>query len=145
MRQREAERAVAELAVVVAAMIFKPSRVRCVGVQVLRADVVVLAVDHAAKPGEEALGLVRAHFLEAERFAVVDPERLELGVQNVPMRCLVGVHSRSRRNHLGNRLDAIGVTETEKNLNNKIARGGFTAAFFIQCLTAIGAKDVRLE
>ena len=46
---------------------------------------------------------------------------------------------------LADKLSAIGVTETEKNLNNKIARGGFTAAFFIQCLTAIGAKDVRLE
>ncbi|MGJ0533542.1 DUF6471 domain-containing protein [Methylocystis sp.] len=28
---------------------------------------------------------------------------------------------------------AIGVKETDRNLNNKISRGGFTAAFLIQC------------
>ncbi len=34
---------------------------------------------------------------------------------------------------------------TEKNINNKIARGGFTAAFLIQALEAIEAKSVRLD
>jgi hypothetical protein len=43
------------------------------------------------------------------------------------------------------KLAAIGVTETEANLRNKISRGSFTAAFFVQCLTAIGATAVRLE
>jgi hypothetical protein len=42
------------------------------------------------------------------------------------------------------KLAVIGVQETERNLANKISRGGFTAAFLIQCLTAIGASDVRL-
>ena len=42
------------------------------------------------------------------------------------------------------RLGKIGVTETERNLNNKISRGGFSAAFMIQCLTAIGAQELRL-
>jgi hypothetical protein len=46
---------------------------------------------------------------------------------------------------LAERLAAIGVQETERNLNNKISRGGFTAAFFLQCLDAIGARDVRLH
>jgi len=41
-------------------------------------------------------------------------------------------------------LGEMGFQETEKNLNNKIARGGFTAAFFVMCLTAIGANEVRL-
>lgn len=45
---------------------------------------------------------------------------------------------------LAEKLGALGVHETEKNLNNKIARGGFTAAFFVLCLTAIGAQSVRL-
>jgi Domain of unknown function (DUF6471) len=43
------------------------------------------------------------------------------------------------------KLAAIGVTETERNLNNKISRGGFTAAFLLQCFEAIGAKEVRIE
>jgi Domain of unknown function (DUF6471) len=42
------------------------------------------------------------------------------------------------------KLAAIGVTETERNLNNKISRGGFTAAFMLQCMHSIGANDLRL-
>lgn len=46
---------------------------------------------------------------------------------------------------LAGKLGEIGVQETERNLNNKIARGGFSAAFFLQCLNAVGVKDVRLS
>ena len=43
------------------------------------------------------------------------------------------------------KLAAIGIQETERNLNNKISRGGFTAAFFLQCLEAIDVHDLRLS
>ena len=43
------------------------------------------------------------------------------------------------------KLDALGVQETERNLANKISRGGFTAAFLIQCLEAIGCHSVHLR
>lgn len=43
------------------------------------------------------------------------------------------------------KLGEIGVHDTERNLNNKISRGGFTAAFLIQCLTVIGVRSLRLE
>lgn len=46
---------------------------------------------------------------------------------------------------LAAKLADLGVQENEKNLNNKISRGGFTAAFLIQCLAAIGAKDMRID
>ena len=46
---------------------------------------------------------------------------------------------------LAAKLSDIGVQETERNLNNKISRGGFTAAFLIQCLAAIGCRAVHLE
>lgn len=46
--------------------------------------------------------------------------------------------------HLAEKLGEIGVTENERNLNNKISRGGFSAAFLLQCLAAIGTGDVRL-
>lgn len=46
---------------------------------------------------------------------------------------------------LAEKLAAVGVTENERNLNNKISRGGFTAAFLLQCLTAIGASGLRLD
>ena len=46
---------------------------------------------------------------------------------------------------LAEKLAAIGVGETERNLNNKISRGGFSAAFLIQCLDAIGCQALRLE
>lgn len=45
---------------------------------------------------------------------------------------------------LAERLNAMGVKETEKNVANKIARGGFTAAFFLQCLTAIDVNTLHL-
>ncbi len=45
---------------------------------------------------------------------------------------------------LAEKLGAMGIPETERNLNNKISRGGFTAAFLIQCLTAIGTQRVEL-
>ena len=46
---------------------------------------------------------------------------------------------------LAERLTAIGVPENEKNVNNKIARGGFTAVFFLQCMEAVGVKNVQLD
>lgn len=46
---------------------------------------------------------------------------------------------------LAEKLTAMGIPETEANIKNKISRGGFTAAFFIQCLVAIGCQSLRLE
>jgi 3-mercaptopyruvate sulfurtransferase SseA len=46
---------------------------------------------------------------------------------------------------LAEKLGELGLQETEQNLNNKISRGGFSAAFLIQCLDVIGAKDIRLD
>ena len=45
---------------------------------------------------------------------------------------------------LAERLKKVGVHETERNLNNKISRGGFSAAFLFQVMVAIGANDVRI-
>ncbi|MBI1330488.1 MAG: hypothetical protein GC166_11385 [Alphaproteobacteria bacterium] len=45
---------------------------------------------------------------------------------------------------LAEKLAAAGTHETERNLANKISRGGFTAAFFLQCLDAIGVQSLRL-
>jgi hypothetical protein len=45
---------------------------------------------------------------------------------------------------LADKLKAIDVHETERNLNNKISRGGFSAAFLIQCMLAIGANEIRI-
>ncbi|MGF1631866.1 MAG: DUF6471 domain-containing protein [Kiloniellaceae bacterium] len=43
------------------------------------------------------------------------------------------------------KLADIGVQESEPNIRNKLARGKFTAVFFLQCLVAIGAYTLRLE
>lgn len=43
------------------------------------------------------------------------------------------------------KLAAVGVSETEPNIRNKLARGKFTAAFMIQCLTAIGCETLRIS
>lgn len=46
---------------------------------------------------------------------------------------------------LAEKLAAIGIKDNERNIANKIARGSFTAVFFIQCLEAIGAKTLHLN
>ena len=46
---------------------------------------------------------------------------------------------------LAEKLAELGVQETERNLNNKISRGGFTTAFFIECLEAIGCSEINLN
>lgn len=43
------------------------------------------------------------------------------------------------------KLAPLGVEETERNIANKISRGGFTAVFLLQCFEAIGTTDVRLS
>lgn len=37
-----------------------------------------------------------------------------------------------------------GVMDSEPNIRNKISRGKFTAVFLVQCLSAIGAQELRL-
>lgn len=46
---------------------------------------------------------------------------------------------------LAEKLEPLGVHESERNIANKISRGGFTAVFLIQCLEAIGAQSLRLD
>jgi len=46
---------------------------------------------------------------------------------------------------LAEKLSAMGTPETERNIANKISRGGFTAAFLLQCLKAIGCTTLRLD
>lgn len=43
------------------------------------------------------------------------------------------------------KLAKIGVEEKEVNVRNKLSRGAFTAAYLIQCLEAIGVKDLRIS
>lgn len=41
-------------------------------------------------------------------------------------------------------LAGIGVEEKEVNVRNKLSRGSFTAAYLLQCFTAIGATTIHL-
>ncbi len=45
---------------------------------------------------------------------------------------------------LVDRLGALGVTDNELNLRNKVSRGRFTAVFFLQCLKALDAEWIHL-
>lgn len=45
---------------------------------------------------------------------------------------------------LPEKLAAIGVTDTEANLRNKVGRGRFTAVFFMQCMLALGVKWIEV-
>jgi hypothetical protein len=46
---------------------------------------------------------------------------------------------------LAERLARIGVQDTAVNLRNKVARGRFSASFLVQCLSAMGARTLRIE
>lgn len=46
---------------------------------------------------------------------------------------------------LQQRLAAVGVEENERNLRNKVMRGTFSAAFWVQCLIALGVRSVPLN
>lgn len=46
---------------------------------------------------------------------------------------------------LAEKLAAIGVKDSERNISNKISRGTFTAIFFVQCMEAIGVKTIHLS
>jgi Domain of unknown function (DUF6471) len=39
----------------------------------------------------------------------------------------------------------IGVNEKPQNFANKLSRGGFSAAFLLQCLDVLGCKDLRIN
>jgi propanediol dehydratase large subunit len=43
------------------------------------------------------------------------------------------------------KLAALGVTEDERNVRNKLSRGKFTAAWMLECLEAIGAHTLHLQ
>lgn len=46
---------------------------------------------------------------------------------------------------LSEMLEKIGVIETERSIQGKIARGTFSFTFFLQCMKAMGAKKVELD
>lgn len=43
------------------------------------------------------------------------------------------------------KLNAIGISEKEVNVANKLSRGKFSAAFMLQCLHAIGSSQLYLD
>jgi hypothetical protein len=46
---------------------------------------------------------------------------------------------------LAEKLATVGVKDNERNIANKIARGSFTAVFFVQCLEAVGCRTVHFD
>ena len=59
--------------------------------------------------------------------------RAELGRQNLGYKQLV------------DKLDKIGVKETPQSIANKMSRGGFSAAWLLQCLYALGVEEITLR
>jgi hypothetical protein len=45
---------------------------------------------------------------------------------------------------LFDKLEEIGVMDSEPNVLNKLSRDKFTVVFLLQCLTAVEASDLRL-
>lgn len=48
-------------------------------------------------------------------------------------------------NELVSRLSLIDVKETQSSISNKISRGTFSFAFFIQCMEVLEIKEIRID
>jgi hypothetical protein len=59
--------------------------------------------------------------------------RAELARRNVTQKELV------------ERLNEMGISETEKTVSNKLIRGAFSTVFLLQCCDAIGCRVLRLS
>ena len=62
-------------------------------------------------------------------------------------RTLLQVEMRKRQmtyRDLTERLTKKGAQDNERNVRNKVARGTFSAAFFLDCLLAIGCRVLEL-
>lgn len=46
---------------------------------------------------------------------------------------------------LVDKLSDIGIEEKEANVRNKLSRGKFSAAFLLQCLSAVGSSQLHLD
>lgn len=46
---------------------------------------------------------------------------------------------------LSDKLASVGINDDTRNISNKIARGSFTAVFFVQCMEAIGCRTIHLD
>ena len=55
----------------------------------------------------------------------------------------------TRRNikyhELAIKLNEIGIEETQGSISNKISRGTFSFVFFMQCMEALGIKEIRID
>ena len=43
------------------------------------------------------------------------------------------------------KLKTVGISDDERNLRNKVSRGKFTAAFLLQCLSAMETHTMHLD
>ncbi|MGE0650300.1 MAG: DUF6471 domain-containing protein [Alphaproteobacteria bacterium] len=47
--------------------------------------------------------------------------------------------------NLSEKLAEMGIQDSAVNIRNKVARGGFSAAFLIQALRAMDVREVRID
>lgn len=103
-----------------------------------------------AQTGEERFRLIGASHAVRIGLAMVDALGLIGAMQRIPIRGFVGMdHSTSLdvladQRHARSLACALGVMDSEPNIRNKLAQGKFTAVFLVQCLEAIGARELRL-
>ncbi len=43
------------------------------------------------------------------------------------------------------RLEKIGIKETQSSITNKLSRGSFSFAFFLQCMEVLDVKEIRMN
>jgi lambda repressor-like predicted transcriptional regulator len=81
-------------------------------------------------------------FCEADMAKVEDQNEWAVKAKNL-LKAELKRKGVSYRN-LSVKLTEMGSGMSEQALANKISRGGFSAAFLLQCLSAIGAESISL-
>lgn len=85
-----ADHAVRQATIALVPMIFEPSRVRGVSIQISPIDLQVLSANHPSKAREEAFCEIGMNPIKAVGVRVVDPVHLEGGVQQILVRAFIG-------------------------------------------------------
>lgn len=85
----------------------------------------------------------KRYFFNQERYAMAEKTDWEMKAANL-------LKAELKRKgvtyaQLVDKLAAIGVDEKEVNVRNKLSRGKFTAAYLLQCLSAIGSNTLHLD
>ncbi|MGX1101319.1 hypothetical protein ACSSVZ_005389 [Amorphus sp. MBR-141] len=101
------DQSICQSSVVPGPVVLEPGRVRRISIEVSTLHPQMLAVDHRSPPREEALGTVGMSAIVAERLGVVESPHVEVWIEDLPVRVLVGRDDAAGGDPLAREVDAF--------------------------------------